>query len=83
MKGRPVLGVIGGLLFGVFVALDLVFFKVVASDSILVVLLPIFGVILGVALAAWAPFGGRAPAPATAAASDAPPPDAPPPDAPA
>ena len=59
MRGRPILGVIAGLLFGAFVVLDLVFFKVIASDSILVVLLPLFGLLLGLALAAWAPVGGR------------------------
>lgn len=75
MKGRPVLGVVGGLLFGLFVALDLVFFRVVASDSVLVVLAPIFGVLLGVALAAWAPFSTRRGEPAIAS----PGPDEPPP----
>ncbi|MGI8794528.1 MAG: hypothetical protein ACR2H3_15375 [Acidimicrobiales bacterium] len=59
MKGRPILGAIAGLLFGVFVALDLVFFRVVTSDSVLLVVLPIVGLLGGIAIAAAAPFGGR------------------------
>lgn len=77
MRGHPVLGVVTGLLFGIFVALDLIFFGVMASDSILVLLLPLLGLLLGVGLAAWAPLGGRHREPAIAS----PGPDEPPPPA--
>ncbi len=56
-RGRPVLGAIMGLLFGLFVALDLVFFKVVASGSPLMLVLPIAGVVIGIAGGLAAPFG--------------------------
>lgn len=59
MRGHPILGAVAGLLFGAFVALDLIFFRVVASNSVLVVVLPLVGLLLGVGMAAWAPLGGR------------------------
>ena len=55
MRGRPILGVISGLFFGLFVALDLLFFKVVPSDSIVLLIVPVLGLLLGIVLAAWAP----------------------------
>ena len=60
-RGRPVLGGISGLFFGLFVALDLFMFEVYASDSPLILALPVLGLIVGVALGLWAPLG-RAPA---------------------
>jgi hypothetical protein len=72
VKGRPVLGAIAGLFFGLFVFLDLVFFKVIGSDSILFVALPIAGLVLGIALGLWKPLG-RAPSPPMAPAEPAPP----------
>jgi hypothetical protein len=55
--GRPVLGAIAGLLFGLFLGLDFVFFKVVASGSPLLVILPAAGLVLGIAGALAAPIG--------------------------
>jgi hypothetical protein len=49
--GKPVLGVLGGLLTGLFGGLDLVFLKVLASDSILLVVLPILLLLVGGVLA--------------------------------
>lgn len=59
MKGRPVLGAISGLLFGVFVALDLQQFGIRPLDTVSVIGLPVAGLVLGLILAAVAPFGGR------------------------
>jgi uncharacterized membrane protein YccF (DUF307 family) len=59
MRGKPVLGIISGLLFGVFVALLLQQFSVAPLSTMTVIGLPIVGVVLGVVMAAWAPFGRR------------------------
>lgn len=56
-KGRPVLGAIAGLFFGLFLYLDLVFFKVISSDSILFIVLPLVGLVIGILLGKWAPLG--------------------------
>ncbi len=57
MSGRPILGVISGFLFGVFLALVLQQFSVRPLDNLSVIGLPILGIVLGLAMAAWAPFG--------------------------
>ncbi|HEY2814277.1 MAG TPA: hypothetical protein VGJ03_12495 [Acidimicrobiales bacterium] len=62
-RGRPVLGGIFGFLFFLFLALDLLFFGVIPLKSILITLLPLLGIVLGVACAFWAPLGGRDRAP--------------------
>jgi hypothetical protein len=56
-RGRPILAAISGFFLGVFLALDLVLFGIVQLDNIIVTLLPIIGLVVGVALAWWAPFG--------------------------
>lgn len=58
MKGKPILGGISGLFFGLFVGLDLFLFGVVALDSPLLYILPPLGLAGGIGLAAWAPLGG-------------------------
>lgn len=58
MKGRPILGVVSGFLFGLFLAVTLFLYGVVPLDSWLIFLLPVVGILLGLALAIWAPFGG-------------------------
>ena len=59
MKGHPILGVIAGFLFGDFLALLLLGMGVLATDSILLIVLPIAGLVLGLALAAAdPPIGG-------------------------
>ena len=60
MKGRPVLGFISGLLFGLFLALTLQQFGVVPLTTATVIGLPILGIVIGLGLAAWAPFGRKA-----------------------
>jgi hypothetical protein len=60
-RGRPVLGAVAGLLFGLFLAIELVFLKVISSGSPLVLILPVVMLVIGVAAALAAPFGrGRA-----------------------
>ena len=55
-RGRPVLGAIAGLLFGLFVALDLQQFGVRPLDNISVIGLPLAGLVIGIVLAYTAPF---------------------------
>ncbi len=62
-KGRPVRGAISGFFAGFFIAIDLMFMGAIRTDSILVTVLPIAGLIIGLLLGLWAPLG-RAPAPA-------------------
>ena len=57
MNGRPILGAIAGLLFGLFVAIVLQQFSVRPLDNLSVIGFPIIGLALGLAMAAWAPFG--------------------------
>ena len=58
MRGRPILGVLSGFLFGIFGAASLFLYGIIPLASALFWALPLAGVVLGVALAAWAPFGG-------------------------
>ena len=57
MRGRPVLGAVGGLFFGLFLAIDLVMFRVVGSDTPLLVVLPALFLVVGIAVGARAPLG--------------------------
>ena len=64
MRGRPVLGALSGLIFGLFLGLDLLFFGMVQLDSVLLTILPFVGLVLGIVLARWAPLGrGKTPHP--------------------
>ncbi len=56
-QGRPVLGAISGLLFGFFLALDLMMLGTISLSSLLVVALPILGLVGGAALGRWSPIG--------------------------
>ena len=72
MKGRPILGVISGFLFGLFLGITLFLYGVIPLNSDLLWILPLLGILLGLIMAAWAPFGKSAepaPAPATATAA--------------
>lgn len=71
MEGRPVLGVVSGFLFGVFLAVTLFLYGVIPLDSWLVFILPVVGILLGLALAIWAPFGGGRSGPSPDASSSA------------
>ena len=59
MRGRPVLGLISGLLFGVFVAILLQQYGVWPLDNLSVFGLPAAGAILGLIVARVAPFGSK------------------------
>jgi hypothetical protein len=77
-RGRPILGAISGLFLGIFVALDLMMFKVRTLDNLSVIGLPAIGLILGVVLGLVAPFGKRqeaAPMETTPVVDSAPPPE--------
>jgi ABC-type uncharacterized transport system permease subunit len=77
MKGHPVAGVIFGFLFGLFLAGFLLTIGVLATDSILHLVLPVGFLFIGLALAAIAPF--KRSRLATAGAGPAPLADTPPP----
>ena len=57
MKGKPVLGAVSGLFFGLFLALLLQQFGIRPLDNLSVIGLPILGIVLGLVMAAVAPFG--------------------------
>lgn len=57
MKARPILGVVAGFLFGLFGGLTLFLWGAIPLHSSLIWILPIVGALLGLILAAWAPFG--------------------------
>jgi hypothetical protein len=84
MKGRPFLGAFSGFLFGLFGGVTLFLFGVIPLDSHLLWILPFVGILLGLVMAAWAPFGSGSDNQAAPAATPAPPsapPAAPPTDA--
>lgn len=57
MKGRPILGVISGFLFGFLLGVSLFLWGVSPLHSDLLWILPLFGIVLGLVMAWWAPFG--------------------------
>jgi len=70
VKGRPILGVITGFLFGLFLGVTLFLYGVIPLSSDWLWILPLLGILLGLIMAAWAPFGkGPGPAPAPVATS--------------
>ena len=58
-NGRPVMGAIFGFLFFFFIALDLLFFGVIALNSALITILPLVGIVLGLVWAMLGPLSGR------------------------
>jgi hypothetical protein len=63
-RGRPVLGAISGLFLGIFVSVDLMMFNVMPFDTFSVAGLPLIGLILGIVIGMFAPFGRRSAPPA-------------------
>jgi len=57
-RGRPVLGVLGGLLLGLGGAILIQQFGLWPLDALLLFGLPVICILLGVVLARSAPFGG-------------------------
>ncbi len=72
MKGRPILGILSGFMFGLFGGLTLILFGAIPLHSDLLWILPLLGLLLGLILAAWAPFGKgpQTATPATQSADD-------------
>jgi predicted lipid-binding transport protein (Tim44 family) len=69
VKGRPILGAITGFLFGLFLGITLFLYGVIPLSSDMLWILPLLGILLGLIMAAWAPFGKSAePAPIPASA---------------
>ncbi len=54
-RGHPVRGAVFGLLFGLFVMLDLLLIGTIKLDSVMVYVVPVLGLLLGTGLGAWAP----------------------------
>ena len=59
MKGRPILGIVSGLFMGLFVAVLLQQYGVRPLDNLSLFGLPGAGVVLGLVVAAIAPFGSK------------------------
>jgi hypothetical protein len=58
-RGRPILGTVSGFLFGLFLGVTLLSFGAVPLDSSVLTVLPIVGLVAGLALALWAPLPRR------------------------
>ena len=79
MKGHPILGITTGFLFGLFLGITLFLFGVIPLSSDWLWILPLLGILLGLIMAAWAPFGtGAAPSPTPPPPTNVPPAPAPP-----
>ncbi len=75
MKGRWFLGLVSGFLFGLMLGVTLFLFGVIPLHSDWLWILPLLGIVLGLVMAAWAPFGGggeEVPATSVAPATTAP-----------
>jgi len=57
MKGRPIRGLIGGFLLGIFVDGDLAGSGVVKLESVVLTILPLALLVVGFGLGLWAPIG--------------------------
>ena len=66
-KGRPFLGAFSGFFLGLFLGPTLWLWGVIPFHSQWIWILPLVGIVIGLIMAAWAPFGsGSQPQPATA-----------------
>jgi hypothetical protein len=64
VKGHPILGVISGFFFGLFLGISLWLWGLIPLHSDLLWILPLVGVVLGLVMAWWAPFGSSPDEPA-------------------
>ncbi|MGI9666173.1 MAG: hypothetical protein ACR2N2_03605 [Acidimicrobiia bacterium] len=79
-KGRPILGMVSGFMFGLFLGLALFLWGVVPLHSPVLWVAPLVGIVLGLVMAAWAPFGSSdSEASSTAPVGEEPSPASPPP----
>jgi hypothetical protein len=58
--GKPVVGVIGGLLLGLFLVVDLMLWRVSYPTTLLLFGLPVAGIVVGLGLGIWGPIGRSA-----------------------
>ena len=79
MKGHPILGITTGFLFGLFLGITLFLFGTIQLSSDWLWILPLLGILLGLIMAAWAPFGKGAESAPAPPAPNAPPATIPPP----
>ena len=56
-RGRPVIGALAGLLLGLFLAVDLLLLGTIPVDNAMVVILPLLGLLAGLAVGLMAPLG--------------------------
>ena len=56
-NGHPIVGGISGLVFGLGAGLALLAFTVVSLSSVVLLIVPIAGLVLGIAWGVWAPLG--------------------------
>lgn len=68
-RGRPILGVVAGFFFGLFLGASLFLFGLIDLDSPFLVVLPFLLAFVGLVFALWAPFGAKPPAAPTATTS--------------
>jgi uncharacterized membrane protein YgcG len=69
-RGRPVLGVVAGFLFGAFLGAALFLFGLIDLDSPFLAILPFLLAFLGLVLALWGPFGSNPTAPTPTTSMD-------------
>ena len=78
-RGHWIVGLFGGILLGLALDALLVVFGALPVESILLVIIPIAGLVLGLLLGFTAPFGARSAAPPPVLTAPPPPPPPPPP----
>jgi hypothetical protein len=59
--GHPAVGVMAGLVLGVFALVDLMLWKVAYPTTLLLIALPVAGIVVGLLLGLWGPVGSSAP----------------------
>jgi hypothetical protein len=59
LRGRPILGAISGLLFGLFAALMLVFEGLLPLNNNMLAIYPVAGLLLGLIIGIWGPFARK------------------------
>jgi hypothetical protein len=59
LRGRPILGAISGLLFGLFGALLLVVEGLLPLNNNMLAIYPVAGLLLGLVIGIWGPFGRK------------------------
>lgn len=62
-RGRPILGAVTGLLFGLFASLTLIMEGLLPLNNTMLAIYPVAGLILGLILGLWGPFGRKRLAP--------------------